>query len=76
MDPASIISLTVGLVTLCVRVGKGLHDVHTTWSGAGMTIATITSETAVIAAALQQIENLARNDPQGLSSRLETGSGQ
>jgi hypothetical protein len=76
MDPFSIVSLVAGLLPVCGKIAKGLNDVHSKWTGANATISAISSETATLAAALTQIDQVARNDPGGLSNKLAAGNGQ
>jgi hypothetical protein len=71
MDPLSIAGLVGALIPLCVKVTHTLHDVKTKYSQANLTISTIISECSVIATALTQMDEIAKRDPSGLSSRLD-----
>lgn len=76
MDPLSIVGLVGTLVPLCVRVTYALNNVKTNYSQSNMTISAIVSECSVIAAALTQIERIAKQDPDGLASRLDPNTSQ
>src|SRR5436190_4339003 len=71
MDPISLIGLAAGLIPMCAKVGKSLNDARSKYVASSMTVSAIVSECTVIAAALSQLEQVARNDPQGLSLRLD-----
>lgn len=71
MDP---FSLTVGAISIVgVSVGtcaKLLHDIRSKYKGAGLTIASMTTECVTIQTALCQIESLTSEDPARYVSRL------
>ena len=76
MDPLSIVGLAGTLVPLCVRVTYALNNVKVKYSQSNMTISAIVSECSVIAAALTQIEGIAKKDPDGFASRLDPSASQ
>jgi hypothetical protein len=76
MDPFSTLCTVTSLVATCAKVGKSLNDVQAKYNRAGLTISAIVSECSVIAAALSEVGQIAKNDPDGLSFRLNASNGQ
>lgn len=76
MDPLSILGLVGTLVPMCVKITKSLNDVKTKYSQSNATVSAIITECSVIATALTHIENIAKQDPKGLASRLDPSTSQ